>query len=455
ERQPPDPVDDRRARFGVEETTAEPSRIDAWVGDHVALRRPRDRDDRHRARHEREQALQRRLRDELCGDASEHAAGGRRDLEQHAEAEVHQVHARSAGGDAARRGDDGGEADRRRHRDRKSKAEIEERDEKDAAAEPEQRARAPGDGAGGEDDQRKGWSNGRHRKVRSQKYEVRSTKVRSTKYRSTSVLQTSNLELARLCKVTRRLLDGDPLCFFARRTVGARKAGAGVDVRDCAVVDVAELVGLDRHLPSAEFLLPPRIVFWLHEITSNAERPEDAEKKTSLRDPCGACGACGACVGSSSFLNRRTDKVSPFRPRSIVVLHLLEPEQVLQREPREARSFADAAVRNHRLIARNALRRVQRAQLVEALERPVVVAVLAPRDALRAWNVSAALTGLRQTGRRENLSRELLRAAHVDERRRLLLHGLLHFRQERAERRVGTLRLVGLGGERRLVGAEI
>src|SRR2546423_4270362 len=100
---------------------------------------------------------------------------------------------------------------------------------------------------------------------------------------------------------------------------------------------------------------------------------------------------------------------------------------MLQREPREARSFADAAVRDHRPVACDPLRGIERSQFVEALERAIVVAVLAPRDALRAGDVAAPLAGLGQSWRREDLAGELLRAADVDERRGFVLHRLLHF----------------------------
>ena len=128
---------------------------------------------------------------------------------------------------------------------------------------------------------------------------------------------------------------------------------------------------------------------------------------------------------------------------------------MLQREPRQARSLADAAIRDDRLIAHDALRGVQRPQLLHALERAIIVAVLAPRDAPGARDVAAALTRFRQSGRRQNFAREFLRAANVDECRRFRFHRLLHFRQERAQRRVGRLRLVRLRGDRRLLGAEV
>src|SRR6185295_17915545 len=112
------------------------------------------------------------------------------------------------------------------------------------------------------------------------------------------------------------------------------------------------------------------------------------------------------------------DQIAPLGPRPVGVLHVLEPEQMLERKPRQARPLADAAVGDDRLVAADALRRVELAQLVEVLERPVLVAVLPPRNALRAGNVTAALARLRQSGRRQDLAGEFIRAADVDERRR-------------------------------------
>src|SRR5947207_11867696 len=157
----------------------------------------------------------------------------------------------------------------------------------------------------------------------------------------------------------------------------------------------------------------------------------------------------------SGFLDRDSDQVAPFGPGSVVVLDVVEPEEVLEREPGEARPLADAAIRDDRLIAGDSLRAVERSQLVKALERAVVVAVLAPRNALGAGNVAAALAGFGQSGRRQDLAGEFLRAADIDERRRFRLHGLLHFRQEGAQRVVGRFGLVLRVRKRWLVGAEL
>ncbi len=69
--------------------------------------------------------------------------------------------------------------------------------------------------------------------------------------------------------------------------------------------------------------------------------------------------------------------------------------------------------------------------------------------------MSAALAGLGESGWRENLAGEFLRAADVDELRFFRGARLLHFGQERAQGRVRRLRLVGRRRERRLAGAEL
>src|SRR5215831_4272742 len=103
---------------------------------------------------------------------------------------------------------------------------------------------------------------------------------------------------------------------------------------------------------------------------------------------------------------------------------------MLEHEPGQARTFADAAVGDDWRVALNPLISVQLLQLVHAFEGPVVVAVLPPRDALGARNVAATLARFRQSWRRENFAGELRRTAHVDERRLLLRRRLLHIGQE-------------------------
>src|SRR5690242_12843680 len=77
-------------------------------------------------------------------------------------------------------------------------------------------------------------------------------------------LPVSDFKLSGLLQIARRLLDGARFGLRARRTLGAREPRAGIDVRDRAVVDVAELVGLDRDRPAGELLLAPCVIFRLH-----------------------------------------------------------------------------------------------------------------------------------------------------------------------------------------------
>src|SRR4051812_10318769 len=82
----------------------------------------------------------------------------------------------------------------------------------------------------------------------------------------------SHFEAARLLQVARRLFERTRFGFLARRPVGAREPRAGVDVGDRAVVDVAQLVGLDRHRPAGDLLLPARVLFRLHFSTGAPTR---------------------------------------------------------------------------------------------------------------------------------------------------------------------------------------
>src|SRR5262249_46011412 len=147
---------------------------------------------------------------------------------------------------------------------------------------------------------------------------------------------------------------------------------------------------------------------------------------------------------ASWFFDGRANEIAPFGPRAVVVLDVLEAEQVLQHEPRVARTLADSAIRNHRLLTGDALRAVQRLQLLDGLERSVVIARLRPRNALRAGNMPAALACFGKAGRRQDFAGKLLRAADVDERVALAGDGFLDFGQERAQRVVRRFRRVAL-----------
>ncbi len=115
-----------------------------------------------------------------------------------------------------------------------------------------------------------------------------------------------------------------------------------------------------------------------------------------------------------------------------------------QHEPGVAGPLADSAIGDDRLIWRDACPLVQLLQLVRVLEGPIVVARLAPRNALGAGNVATTLTGFGQAGRSQNFTGEFLRTTHVNQRRSLLLHRLLYLGQKRAYRKIWRLCLVGL-----------
>src|SRR5690606_40996976 len=80
-----------------------------------------------------------------------------------------------------------------------------------------------------------------------------------------------------------------------------------------------------------------------------------------------------------------------------------------------ARALADPAVRDDRPVRRDPRAPVNGAELVRRLEGAILVADLPPRDVGRARDVPAALAGLRQPRRRQDLAGELLRAARSEE----------------------------------------
>src|SRR2546428_5606752 len=97
------------------------------------------------------------------------------------------------------------------------------------------------------------------------------------------------------------------------------------------------------------------------------------------------------CRGKDWFFDRHADHAPPFRPRAVVVADSLEAEQLVEREPRVAAPLADAAVGDDILVWRDALRLVQRTQLVGALERSVFSHGLSPRHRHGTGNVAGPL----------------------------------------------------------------
>ena len=88
----------------------------------------------------------------------------------------------------------------------------------------------------------------------------------------------------------------------------------------------------------------------------------------------------------------------------------------MQGEPRDRGALGDTAVRDRRLVAVDPVVGVQLLQLLDSLERAVVVGDSGPRDVLRAGDVAATLGGLLQARRREDLAGELLGRPYVDQR---------------------------------------
>src|SRR4051812_36569747 len=52
----------------------------------------------------------------------------------------------------------------------------------------------------------------------------------------------------------------------------------------------------------------------------------------------------GQHTGVLAHFDGRANKVAPFGPGAVVVLHVIDTQQILQDEPRMTRSFADAAI---------------------------------------------------------------------------------------------------------------
>src|SRR5205823_14644672 len=107
-----------------------------------------------------------------------------------------------------------------------------------------------------------------------------------------------------------------------------------------------------------------------------------------------------------------------------------------QHEPGVARTLADTAICDRLLRSVHALAAVYLAQLIGGFESAVIVAGFSPRNAARPWDVAAALAGFGKSGRREDFTRELLRASNVVQCRGTIRKGCLHLRQERADREI-------------------
>src|SRR4051812_44889941 len=146
----------------------------------------------------------------------------------------------------------------------------------------------------------------------------------------------------------------------------------------------------------------------------------------------------GASAGGDGdrLLDGYADHAAPLGPRPVVVADAAEAEQLVQHEPRVARPLADAAVRDDVLVAGDALARIQRVELLAALERPVLAHGLRPRDRGGARDVARALRGLAHARRGDDLAVELGGRADVHERQGRIADPRQDVVAERAERRV-------------------
>ena len=80
------------------------------------------------------------------------------------------------------------------------------------------------------------------------------------------------------------------------------------------------------------------------------------------------------------LLDRHADEAAPLGPAAVVVADALIAEELVEDEPGMAAPLADPAVGDDVLVGGDALRLVQRGQLVAALERAVLADRLGPRD---------------------------------------------------------------------------
>src|SRR5579862_8314622 len=121
------------------------------------------------------------------------------------------------------------------------------------------------------------------------------------------------------------------------------------------------------------------------------------------------------------LLNRRANQIPPFRPRSVVILHLVVPQQILQHKPGVRTSLPDPAIRDNFVIAVHALRAIQLLQSIRRLERPILIRRLHPGNIRRPRNVTGPLRRLAHPRRRNNLPRKLIHRPYIHQINLLLL----------------------------------
>src|SRR5664279_3455875 len=88
----------------------------------------------------------------------------------------------------------------------------------------------------------------------------------------------------------------------------------------------------------------------------------------------------GAPHMSDPFLDRDAHERAVLGPRTVIVLHVVVAEQLMQREPGVAGALTDAAVGDGVAAVIEALIAVELSQIVVGLEGAVFVGGLAPRQ---------------------------------------------------------------------------
>src|SRR6266576_4709769 len=141
------------------------------------------------------------------------------------------------------------------------------------------------------------------------------------------------------------------------------------------------------------------------------------------------------------LLDRRAHRVAPLGPRAVVIAHVLEAEEIREREPGMRGSLPDPAIGND-VVGRlqSVLGFVNRAQLLSGPERVGLGRNRAtPWNTLRARNVPAAQRAFVRILRHvQPLAAILLRAAHIHQLA-APLDVVLHLGTERADPRVVAL----------------
>ena len=141
--------------------------------------------------------------------------------------------------------------------------------------------------------------------------------------------------------------------------------------------------------------------------------PDDAPRSAALSEPPDGPPDRGDWC---RLLDRDADQAAVLGPRPVVVADPVVAEQLVQDEPAVARPLADPAVRDDVLVGRDALRLVERGEILGALEGAVLLDGLGPRDRGRARDVPGPLGGLAHPWRGDDLAVEFGGRADVDQR---------------------------------------